>query len=249
LAQDELHSRAEPDAPIYRRISDRLAERIRSGEWSPGRQFPSERELAEKFGASRMTVRQALRVLAEQGLIETRTGRGSFVGRKRIEEPLSTLHGFTEQMRKNGLRTSSIVLCAGPARADAAAGSALGLGEGAAVHRLVRVRLVEGEPVALETTEIPTAVLPDLFDLADFSRQSLYATLRGQGVTPVEAEQTLAAGLPDRATALALKIGAGTPVLNLTRRTFDGARRPIEFVRSAYRGDTFVMTVHLRLAQ
>ncbi len=114
---------------------------------------------------------------------------------------------------------SSIVLGTGTAPADAEAARALGVGERTEVHRLVRVRLVDGEPVALETTEIPVVLVPNLFALADFGRDSLYAALRGEGIVPTTAEQTLAAAHPDPSTAVALKITTTTPVLTLTRRT------------------------------
>jgi GntR family transcriptional regulator len=235
------------ERPIYQRISDDLEARIVSGELLPGERFPSERQLSEEHGASRMTVRQALRTLAERGLVETRNGLGTFVGLRRIEQPLNTLSGFTDAMARRGLAASSIVLGTGTAPADAEAARALGVGERTEVHRLVRVRLVDGEPVALETTEIPVVLVPNLFALADFGRDSLYAALRGEGIVPTTAEQTLAAAHPDPSTAVALKITTTTPVLTLTRRTVDQRGRPIEFVRSTYRGDTFVMTAQLSL--
>jgi GntR family transcriptional regulator len=235
------------ERPIYLRISEDLEARILSGELAPGDRVPSERQLSEEHGASRMTIRQALRMLADRGLVETRNGLGTFVGHRRIEEPLDTLSGFTEAMARKGLAASSLVLGTGTAKADEDCARALGVADRTEVHRLVRVRLVDGEPVALETTEIPVALVPDLFDLADFGSSSLYAALRAKGIAPTTAEQRLSAGRPDRQTALALRIPEDTPVLLLSRRTADQRGRPIEFVRSTYRGDTFVMTARLSL--
>jgi GntR family transcriptional regulator len=240
---------AEPESeqPIYQQIARALEARIVSGALKPGEQLPSERQLSEELGASRMTVRQALRILSSKGLIETRTGSGTFVGHRRIEQQLSALNGFTEAMNRRGLKTSSIVLGASTVPAEEAIASALGIADRSPVHRLIRVRLVDGEPVAMETTEIPALYVPDLLERADYATTSLYGVLRKQGLSPTDAEQSLTAGHPDRATALALQITETTPVLKLTRRTFDQHRRPIEFVRSTYRGDTFVMSVHLSL--
>jgi GntR family transcriptional regulator len=116
------------ERPIYQRISDDLEARIVSGALLPGERFPSERQLSEEHGASRMTVRQALRTLAERGLVETRNGLGTFVGSRRIEQPLNTLSGFTDAMARRGLAASSIVLGTGTAPADAEAARALGIG-------------------------------------------------------------------------------------------------------------------------
>ncbi len=233
--------------PAYQRISQAIADQIAAGDLKPGEQLPSERQLGEAFGASRMTVRQAMRTLSERGLIETRSGLGSFVGRQVHEQPISTLSGFTEAMRRVGRASSSIVLSAGSATASLEAARALEIPQGSPVHRLVRVRLVDSVAIAIETTDIPVDVLPNLFSLADFGSASLYSVLRLNGITPTEGEQSLTAALPDHATALTLQITPQTPVLNLIRRTLDQHRNPIEYVRSVYRGDSVAMTVQLRI--
>jgi GntR family transcriptional regulator len=118
------------------------------------------------------------------------------------------------------------------------------------VHRLVRVRLADAEPVGLERTEIPAALAPKLLDRADFTTDSLYRVLREDyGIYPSEAEQRLWSAHPDASSAAALGIPMQSSVLILTRRTLDATRRPIEYVRSVYRGDCFVMRVNLTLGK
>lgn len=236
--------------PLYRRIAGELEARIGSGALKMGDRLPSERQIAEDLGASRMTARQALKVLEQRGFIETRVGRGCFVVHPRIEKQLRTLNGFTEEMRRGGRYVSSIVLDAGLGAADKEAAAALGVAENTPVHRLVRVRLVDAEPVAVERTEIPVALAPGLLERSDFSSDSLYRVLREEfGQVPTEAEESLFADTPDTATAAALHIAAGAPVLRITRCTFASDGRPLEYVRSSYRGDCFNMRVRLKLTK
>lgn len=241
-------SHAASTEPLYLRLANDFAAQIAAGSLQAGERLPSERQLAADLGASRMTARQALKLLERRGLVETRAGRGAFVAHVRIEQQLSTLSGFTEDMRRDGRIASSIVLDAGAGVADLETAGALGLAEGDAVHRLVRVRLADAEPVGIEKTEIPLELAPGLLDRADFRTESLYRVLRDTyRIYPTMAEQTLRAALPDAASATALGIARESPVLILTRRTLDATRRPLEYVRSIYRGDCFVMRANLTL--
>jgi GntR family transcriptional regulator len=236
------------DSPLYLRIARWLEAQIGSGELKTGDRLPSERRMADELGASRMTARQALKFLERRGLVETRIGLGAFVAQPRIEKQLRTLAGFTEEMRRAGRQVSSIVLDAGAGAADQETAIALRIPERTPVHRLVRVRLVDSEPVAVERTEIPVAVAPGLLEKSDFGLDSLYRVLRGEfGLTPTEAEESVFADTADAATAVALGIAEGVPVLRFTRLTFDRDGRPFEYVRSAYRGDCFTMRVRLTL--
>jgi GntR family transcriptional regulator len=236
--------------PKYRRIADSLAEDILAGRLKAGDQIPSERVIAEEYGISRMTVRQALKHLADRGMVEARVGQGTFVGAPRLQQQLSTLTGFTEEMEKQGRSASSIVVEAAARTADAETAQALELPAGAMVWRIARVRLADGEPVALETTEVVASMVPGLLERADFGRTSLYETLRRHyGLRPAVAEQTLAATSADASVALPLGIAVGAPVLSLTRLTRDAEGRAFEHVRSVYRGDAFVMKVRLDLKE
>ncbi|MEQ1943225.1 GntR family transcriptional regulator [Mesorhizobium sp. VNQ89] len=237
------------DGPIYQRIARRLEDQIGSGKLQGGDRLPSERQIADELGASRMTARQALKSLERRGLVETRVGRGVFVAHPLIEKESRTLHGFTEEMQREGRKVTSVVLDAGTGVADEEVARALEIAEHTRVHRLVRVRLLDGEPLAIERTEIPLAMAPGLLDRSDFSKDSLYRVLREEyGFIPTEAEETVRADLADAAATSALRIPATSPVLKFTRRTFESSGRPIEYVRSVYRADSFTMRVRLTVA-
>lgn len=234
--------------PKYRLIADSIARDIATGRLKTGQQIPPERAIAEDFGSSRMTVRQALRHLADRGLVETRVGHGTFVGAPVIQQQLSTLTGFTEEIERQGRVASSIVVEASRQAPDSETAQRLGLRPRAEVWRIARVRLVDQEPVALETTEVAADLAPGLLDRADFARASLYATLRTHyGLTPATAEQTLAATSAEPSVALPLGVPKGAPVLRLTRLTRDTNGRAFEYVRSHYRGDAFEMKTTLSL--
>lgn len=236
--------------PKYRQIADRLAADITAGRLKVGDQIPPERAIAEDLGISRMTVRMALRHLAERGMIEARVGQGTFVGAPVIQQQLSTLTGFTEEMERQGRRAGSIVTEASRRAPSAEASQALEMAPGAEVWHITRIRLADGEPVAIETTEVVADATPGLLEKADFGRASLYAVLKDQfGLRPATAEQTLAAAAADPAVAVPLGIAVGAPLLRLTRLTRDAGGRPFEHVRSFYRGDAFVMKVRLELGE
>lgn len=242
------HTAEDPPLARYRRIAREIEDEILSGRLEAGARLPSERALAERRRISRMTARQALQHLAGRGLLETRVGRGTFVRSGTIRQELATLTGFTEEMARQGRRVASIVVEAVTRPAGEETARALDLPPGAEVHRLTRVRLVDGAPVAVETAEIGAQRAPDFFERADFSSQSAYALLRERyGVEPTSAEQTLEAAAADREVAMQLDLARGAPVLRLTRLTRDQAGAAFEYVRSVYRGEAFTMKVRLEI--
>lgn len=239
-----------PAKARYRQIASDLEADIAAGRLKVGDQLPSERAMAEQLGISRMTARKALEQLANRGILETRLGHGTFVGRPPIRQELTALSGFSEEMERQGRTTSSIVVEAARQPATKEAEAALNLAPGSYVYRLNRIRLADGMPVAIERTEIDAERTPDLFAKADFSATSLYASLKQCfGITPAMAEQTLEAALANASEALTLGIKPGAAVMHQTRLTRDTDGKPFEFVRSTYRGDTFVMNVQLTIPQ
>ncbi len=236
------------DLPRYLAAAQDIEADIRAGRLAAGERLPSERDMARDQQISRMTARNALLHLATRGLLETQVGRGTFVRSSAIQQELTTLNGFSEDMRRQGRAYSSIVIEAATQAPEPATTLAMSLPQGALVHRLSRVRLVDGAPVAIEISEIDAGRTPGFFEGYDFARQSTYARLRADyDITPTTAEQTLEAAAAENETALRLDMPRGGPVLRLTRLTRDADGAAFEFVRSVYRGDAFNMKVHLAL--
>ena len=145
-----------PDSsiPLYIQLKEMLQSAIQDGTFAPGARLPSERELAERFAVSRMTARQALQLLAREGLTYSRVGKGTYASEPKIPQELQALTSFTEEMARLGMKASSTVMKADVQRAPPDVLPRLNLRPGAEIVALVRVRRANGEPMALEHTYI-----------------------------------------------------------------------------------------------
>lgn len=233
--------------PLYIQIKDLLQKQIENGVYAVGARLPSERELAQKFNVSRMTARQALQGLAQEGLTSSRVGKGTFVSPPRINQELRTLTSFSEDMRARGMTPSSRVVRAEVVQAAREIAERLHLAPRTEVVLLSRVRLADDQPLALETTHIPAHLCSGLLEKHDFSRESLYAVLRADyGWNLVWADQMIEACMPSPHERQALGLNRQTPVLRLTRVTYNQYDQPVEYVQSVYRGDQYQLRAVLR---
>jgi GntR family transcriptional regulator len=233
--------------PHYLRIRDALRRQIESGAYAEGARLPSERELADAFGVSRMTARQALRLLVQDGVINARVGKGTFVQRPHFDQELRDLTSFTDDMRRVGARPASRVVLAEVGPADGEVAAHLEVDAGREVVRLQRVRLADGEVIALERAYIPHALCPGILEANNFARQSLYSALRDQyGLRLVWASEVITARMPDEEERAALELAEGVPVLGMKRVTYDEHDRPVEYVRSCYHSQRYQLRTVLR---
>lgn len=234
-------------APRYRQVADVLERRIVSGDLVSHDRLASERTIADRFGLSRMTARQAVELLVRRGVVYRRPGSGTFVSPPRVAHTLQRLEGFSDQMRRQGIRPSGRVLdmrCTG--RIDPAARAALELDAGEQAWVVRRVRFGDGEPLLLETFWVPRAVCPEL-RRRDLSEGSLYDVLRERhGIDPVSARTSLEPAALDPADARHLAARPGAPAILFTRTTLAADGRPVEFARDLYRGDRarFELALH-----
>jgi GntR family transcriptional regulator len=238
---------ATDSTPHYLKIRDALRRQIESGAYAEGARLPSERELADAFGVSRMTARQALRLLMQDGFVSTRVGKGTFVQRAHFAQELHDLTSFTADMRRVGARPASRVTLAevGPAGDEVAAH--LEADAGLEVVKLHRVRLADGEVIALERAYLPHALCPGILAANNFARQSLYSALKEQyGLRLVWASEIITARMPDADEREALELAEGIPVLGMKRVTYDERDRPVEYVRSCYHSQRYQLRTILR---
>lgn len=229
------------NAPLYRRIADGLRERIVSEEIAAGDALPSERELCDLLGASRVTVRRAIETLIDEALLIRRQGSGTYVA-PRIEAPGSHLSSFTEDAEARGGTIGTIWMIKTLASAAAEEAEMLEVREGTRVARLARVRLSNGEPLAIENALVPAQFLPDLKGLGE----SLYAALSIGGFRPVSGRQRIRASLATPTEAGLLSMRENGEILRIERLTRLADGRPVEFTRSAYRGDRYDFVSELR---
>jgi GntR family transcriptional regulator len=231
--------------PNYKRIVRLLEEKIRSGEYPPGHQLPPERELCAVYGVSRITARQAMAELANARLIVRRQGQGTFVAEVKVDSSLLGYFSLSEALKAQGFLIATKVVSQETARADAETAEKLGLAPGAEIFRLVRVRLLDGEPLALETSCLPTARFPGIAAY-DFAGRSLYAVLRHEyRATLARARETLEPMLPDRDQVALLRLAKPLPALLLMRTTFDDGDTPVEAADAIIRGDRCRMLFEL----
>lgn len=203
----------------------------------PGSRIPSERELCEQFGVSRMTVRQAVDALVVAGVLQRVQGRGTFVSRPRVDMQLR-LTAFDDEMRRRHMSPSSRVLRADSRPAPAEVATALEIPAGDAVYYLYRVRLADGVPMSLEENWAPAALLPGLLEPAPPS--SLYAAFLERGFPPSWGEDTIEATVVRAPDADLLGLPDGGAGLRITRRTFS-SDVAIGYSRSLYRGDRYAL--------
>jgi GntR family transcriptional regulator len=225
--------------PRYVQIANHIAGWIRSGSLGVGDRLPTERQLAADLGVSRMTVRQALSVLTEQGLINSQHGIGNFVTRPRLEQPVDILIGFSDNMLRKGIKPGAQLLDLKTTHADPLLANELQIPPSDLVFAIRRLRLADNMPMALEYSYFPARYFPGL-EQYDLEQRSIYAILAEEyGVTLAGAFQMLepVAALPYQARLLQIPISA--PLMLITRTSSDNRQRIVEFAKDLYRGDCF----------
>lgn len=230
--------------PKYYVIKQTLTEMI--SDLPAGTPIPTERELAERFGTSRTTVRQAIAELVVDGRLERTQGSGTFVSRPKVMR-VRPLTSFSQERREEGWRVGSVVLGIGRVAADAATASCLGVEPEAQVYRVERLRTADGEPIAHEVAWLP-GDLPDL-ERRLGERGSLYLTLQEDyGREIVTVEDTVETVLANPVQANLLGVDTGLPMLLIHRTGWDAAGEVVEWTRSVFRGDRFRFVSRHRIA-
>ncbi|HLK75897.1 MAG TPA: GntR family transcriptional regulator [Streptosporangiaceae bacterium] len=227
-----------PGTTLYGQIEDWLAGEIASGALMPGDRLPTEHDLAGWFGVSRMTLRHALAELARRGLVSRTMGRhgGTFVAAPKLEQDLTTLAGFSEQLRRHGMVAGARVLSATSRPAGPAAAAALRIGDDAEVYEIRRIRLADGRPMVLERSLFPAARFPGFLE----SRLdgSLYELLEVRyGLRPHRARESLEPVTAGVREAEALLVDVGAPLMLVERTAYARTGEPVEFARDLFRGD------------
>jgi DNA-binding GntR family transcriptional regulator len=223
--------------PLYYQIQQSLLGQIRAGELVAGAPMPSEQEIATRLGVSRMTARQALKSLCSLGVAYSQRGKGTFVSAVKLEKNFRQVMSFSEEMGQRGSQPSSRVLRFETTEPNEEVKEALGLIAGEKIIRLKRVRLADSISLCIECTHLPLRFCPDLPEKYD-PQTSLYQALgRHYGIQIELADEVAEASVATAEEAKLLRIRAKAPVFRFTRTAFLRSGQPIEFVKSAYRGD------------
>lgn len=231
--------------PRFVGIASELRDRILDQALAPHTLMPSERELSDQFGVSRMTARRALTLLESEGRVYRRPPRGTFVAAPRLRFRIGS---FSDEVSRMGGQASAVLLWSRAETDAPAAHAALGLAEGESMHVFCRLRLVGAEPVALETTYFPAALTPGLLDYSGDG--SLWRQLRDRfAIHPDRSNAVLELIVLDEESCEHLGVRAASSGILLTRTTHDAGGRCIEYARDVYRADRAAFEVAASVAQ
>ncbi len=227
--------------PLYAQLAQRLAQIIRSGRFQAHEALPSERLLSEGLNLSRVTARKAIERLVEQGLVVRRRGSGNYIA-PQLEQPLSRLTSFSEELRQRGFEPGSQWLSRRCTTAAPEEQLSLGLSPGARVARLERLRLADGTVMAYEISVLPEPVLPDPGRV----QASLYEHLGAIGKAPARALQHIRAMNADPRRAQLLGVPPGHALLFITRVGYLDSGVPVELTLSYCRSDYYGFVSEMR---
>ena len=232
--------------PKYQQIKDLLLGSIQSGALDDGACLPPERELCERYDVSRVTVRKAIKELEDEGAVYRIQGKGTFLRRpqNKITQVFTRLTSFTEDMLSRGMTAGSRILLTEQVAASAEIAEKLDLAPGAPVILFRRLRLADGEPMAIETSYLNDKLFHPMLD--KYTGGSFYSFMRDElGLVPRRAVQSLeVADIPEWEAKLLGDPGRSVALL-MCRQTFDASDRPIEYVVSKYRSDKYRFHIEL----
>jgi len=221
---------------------DRVLDLVESLE--VGQAIPSERQLTQDLGVSRLTIRAALDELVRDGYLDRRHGSGTYVTEPKIAQPL-TLTSFSEDMRRRGMVPGSRTLELATTSAGARLAHRLQVSPAERLVRVKRLRLADAQPMAMEVLHIPEALVPGLTK-ADLEDRSFYDLLGERyGIVIVSGTQSIEPTVTNEEESEVLGVPLHTPAFLFERTTVSESGRIVEFVRSIYRGDRYRLVADL----
>ncbi|HEY7143897.1 MAG TPA: GntR family transcriptional regulator [Streptosporangiaceae bacterium] len=233
---------AAPRLPKYYAVKRELL--ALTGAMPAGSPVPGERELAQRYGTSRTTIRQALAELVIEGRLRRVQGKGTFVAQPKVAQLLE-LAGYTEEMRAHGLSPRTKILDTGYRAANQELALLLDIRPGGRVLHISRLRHADDEPMSVDASYLAARRFPGL--RRKLGHAPLYETLAAEyGVELAEAEETIETVLASPDDARLLAVDPGFPLLLLSRRAFDTSGTPVEWSQSWYRGDRYKFVTRTR---
>lgn len=223
--------------PLYLQLADELRSKILSGEWQPEQRIPSENELNQIYSISRMTIRQVLGKLVDEGLVFRVHGKGTFVAQRKIATRSPSYYGVREQLEQQGYSTRTEMLDSGEVEADARLAGQLEVPVGTPLHMVERLRYAGETPISLHKSYVPLPLAPGLLDHDLAQRQLCQVLARDYGLDMTYVHESLESLNPTPAELSALGVRRGIPLLLLEQRIRDASRRLFEFTQIRFRGD------------
>ncbi|MCP3030938.1 UTRA domain-containing protein [Halobacillus sp. A1] len=232
-------------APLYRRIAQKIKEDISEGIWKDGEAIPTELHLSEQYQASRVTVRQAIKVLVEEGLLERIQGSGTYVKEQKIERNIFDLLSFTEEMRRLGKEPVNKILKFQLIDPDDHVRKMLQLAEGEKVFYIRRQRLVDDVPYVVEDTYLPVSLFPNLS--YGIMKRSKYDYIEKEvGKKIKESFQEVIPVLPSEDVAQALTVEESTPILKMQSYSVLVDGTVFEYSENHFKSDEYKFTLRAK---
>ncbi|CAM4075839.1 GntR family transcriptional regulator [Streptococcus penaeicida] len=223
--------------PAYIKIHDAIKKDIDDQVWAIGDRLPSERDLADHFAVSRMTLRQAITLLVEEGILERRIGSGTYVSSQRVQEKMRGTTSFTEIVNSQGKKPSSKLLSYQRQLASDTEIKELNLEVTDYVVRMERVRYADNVPLVYEVASIPEKFIKNV--KREDITEHFFKTLVANGYEIGKSRQTIYAKTASERVATYLGVSRGHAILALTQVSYFSNGNPFEYVRSQYVGDRF----------
>jgi len=228
----------ESPQPLYVQIRGALRRQILEGSYTPHERLPSETSLMKTFGVSRITIRQALRDLHNEGLVFSAQGKGTFVSKPKAVQNVQRLQGFGEAMSAQGYEATARLLSIQECRAPKVVAASLQLDPGAELVEIKRVRYLNRDPVSIENSYFPLAIGRRFFG-QDLSGDIFPMLENDFGISLGAADIAIDSTLADEECQYHLNLKVGEPVLRVERLTHDASGRPVDFEYLCFRGDAF----------
>ena len=223
--------------PLYHQLKELLTEKIEGGEWGPGHMLPAENDFVSEFRVSRATVRQALQLLANQGLIERIQGKGTFVARPKIAHNLASMFTSAADIARDGTVPSVQMHGLHRLKPRPAVRDHLGIPSGEDVYELRRSILANDHPLMLITSWLPANLFPGLEEKAFDRRTMRRVLLEDYGIDVGRQHKEVEVAILDEEEAEILKASVGMPALLVTYLSFTREGQPFEFRNMIVRGD------------
>lgn len=233
------------DKPLFAQLKNIIRQKIAIGEYKEGDRLPGERQCAETYGISRMTARQALNELVQEGILLKRRGSGYYVATIPLENSLDRLQGLIEELVQQNMNFAVEVEQIGYVKAPPKVSATLELGSDNNVFLLVRRVTLDSKPLAMDYTYLPMALGELVRDL-DMTKQILYHYLELNGYHITDAKQTISAGQLMREETAALGRPQGYPILVIDRTAYVEGSRPLVYSHTLYLSDRYHYTLRLK---
>lgn len=228
------------EEPMYIKIHNQIKREIENHDYQVGSKIPAERQLAQKFGVSRMTLRQAIKTLEDEGILEQRVGSGTYVANQKVQEKMSGVMSFTDITHANGQTPSSKLISYRFGKPSLSEMERLNLDDKQEVLRMERIRYADDVPICYEVVSIPQNLVKNM-SKADISSH-LYQTLGKNGYKVGRVTEYISAAVANENSARLLDAKKGEALITRLQVTELSNGMPFEYTRANYVADRFEFT-------